>query len=201
MTISTQYSLSSVHHGHRQGAALRTRWFQAGKAKAIPKRTDGIVESIRLLRVARNSAVKSRSAALVSFRDLLIAAPQELRDQLSCRKTLRGKVTVCARIRPSDRNRPEHWASSSGSSTGSAARLATCSTPSPRSASAGSRSARCATRSTPPPRLASSSSTCSSPAATTAPCGSGTWPADASHTPSTSPTHPAGRNRYGSSAS
>ena len=56
-----------------------------------PKQTDGIVESIRLLRVARQSAVKSRSAALVQIRDLIITAPQELRDQLYGRKTLRGK--------------------------------------------------------------------------------------------------------------
>jgi transposase len=84
-------------------AEMAARLFQAGKAKAVPKQTDGIVESIRLLRVARHSAVKSRSAALVQVRDLLITAPQQLRDQLSCRKTLRGKVTVCARFRPSGR--------------------------------------------------------------------------------------------------
>ena len=82
-------------------AEMAARLFQAGKAKSVPKQTDGIVESIRLLRVARDSAVKSRSAALVQIRDLLITAPQELRDQLSDRKTLRGKVTVCARLRPS----------------------------------------------------------------------------------------------------
>ena len=82
-------------------AEMAARLFQAGKAKAVPKQTDGIVESIRMLRVARDSAVKSRSAALVQVRDLIITAPQELRDQLSCRKTLRGKVTVCARFRPS----------------------------------------------------------------------------------------------------
>jgi transposase len=82
-------------------AEMAARLFQAGKAKAVPKQTGGIVESIRLLRVARNSAVKSRSAALVQVRDLIISAPQELRDQLSCRKTLRGKVTVCSRFRPS----------------------------------------------------------------------------------------------------
>jgi transposase len=80
-------------------AEMAARLFQAGKAKVIPKQTDGIVESIRTLRVARNSAVKSRSAALVQVRDLIITAPQELRDQLSCRKTLRGKATVCARFR------------------------------------------------------------------------------------------------------
>ena len=82
-------------------AEMAARLFQAGKAKAVPKQTDGIVESIRLLRVARNSAVKSRSAALVQVRDLIITAPQELRDQLSDRKTLRGKVTICSRFRPS----------------------------------------------------------------------------------------------------
>jgi transposase len=85
-------------------AELAARLFQAGKAKAVPKQTDGIVESIRLLRVARDSAVKARSAALVQIRDLLITAPQELRDQLSCRKTLRGKVAVCSRLRRSGRD-------------------------------------------------------------------------------------------------
>lgn len=45
--------------------------------------------------------MKSRSAALVQVRDLIITAPQELRDQLSDRKTLRGKVTICSRFRPS----------------------------------------------------------------------------------------------------
>ena len=79
-------------------AEMAARLFQARKAKAVPKQTDGIVESIRLLRVARNSAVKSRSAALVQVRDLIITAPQELRDQLFGRKTLRGKVTVCAQF-------------------------------------------------------------------------------------------------------
>jgi transposase len=81
-------------------AEMAARLFQAGKAKAVPKQTGGIVESIRLLRVARHSAVKSRSAALVQVRDLIITAPQELRDQLSDRKTLRGKLTICARFRP-----------------------------------------------------------------------------------------------------
>lgn len=82
-------------------AEMAARLFQAGKAKVVPKQTDGIVQSIRLLRVARDSAVKSRSAALVQIRDLLITAPEELRDQLSDRKTLRGKAAVCARFRPS----------------------------------------------------------------------------------------------------
>ncbi len=80
-------------------AEMAARLFLAGKAKSVPKQTNGIVESIRLLRVARDSAVKSRSTALVQVRDLIITAPQELRDQLSHRKTLRGKTTVSARFR------------------------------------------------------------------------------------------------------
>jgi transposase len=84
-------------------AEMAARLFLAGKAKAVPKQTDGIVESIRRLRAARHSAVKSRSAAIVQLRDIIITAPQELRDQLSSRKTLRGKGAICARFRPSAR--------------------------------------------------------------------------------------------------
>ena len=37
---------------------------------------------------------------MVQLRDLIVTAPQELRDQLSCRKTIRGKATLCRRLRP-----------------------------------------------------------------------------------------------------
>ena len=56
-------------------AEMAARLFLAGKAKAVPKQTDGIVESIRLLRVARHGAVKSRSAAMVQVRDIIISGP------------------------------------------------------------------------------------------------------------------------------
>ena len=82
-------------------AEMAARLLLAGKAKAVPKQTTGIVEAIRVLRAARHSAVKSRSAATVQLRDLIITAPQELRDQLSLRKTLRGKASLCRRLRPS----------------------------------------------------------------------------------------------------
>jgi transposase len=80
-------------------AELAARLLLAGKALVTPKKTDGIVESIRMLRVARSSAVKARTATLVQIRDLIITAPQPLREQLAKRKTLRGKATVCARFR------------------------------------------------------------------------------------------------------
>src|SRR5271166_3526913 len=49
-------------------AEMAARLALSGKATTVPKQTDGIVESIRLLRAARHSAVKSRSAAIVSAR-------------------------------------------------------------------------------------------------------------------------------------
>ena len=81
-------------------AELAARLALAGKATTVPKQTD-IVESIRQLRVARESAVKSRSAAMVQLRDLIVTAPQELREQLACRHTIRGKAALCRRLRPS----------------------------------------------------------------------------------------------------
>src|ERR1019366_3706747 len=85
-------------------AEMAARTLLCGKGTVIPKHTDGIVESIRMLRVARNSAVKARTATMIQVRDLIITAPQPLRDQLAQRKTLRGKATICSRFRLSDRD-------------------------------------------------------------------------------------------------
>jgi transposase len=93
-------------------AELAARVALAGKANAIPKQTEGIVESIRQLRVARQSAVKARSAAMVQLQDLTVTAPEPLREQLSCRKTIRGKASLCRRLRPaiSELERPSQAA-------------------------------------------------------------------------------------------
>jgi transposase len=70
-------------------------------ARAVtPKQTSGIVESIRQLRLARDSAVKSRSVAMVQLGDLIRTAPSELREQLAIRKTLKGKAALSRRLRP-----------------------------------------------------------------------------------------------------
>ena len=79
---------------------MAARQALAGHAAAIPKQTDGIVEAIRQLRVARDSAVKARTAALNQLTELIVTAPDELREQLRQRKTTRGKATLCARLRP-----------------------------------------------------------------------------------------------------
>ena len=93
-------------------AELAARAALSGKASAIPKQTDGIVESIRQLRVARQSAVKARSAALAQLQDLAVTAPEPLRAQLSRHKTTRCKASRCRRLRPAltELERPAHGA-------------------------------------------------------------------------------------------
>jgi transposase len=93
-------------------AEMAARLALAGKATTIPKQTDGIVESIRLLRVTRASAVKARSAAMVQLSELIITAPQQLREQLAIRRSIRGKASLCRKLRPvlSDLNQPSQAA-------------------------------------------------------------------------------------------
>ncbi len=54
----------------------------AGVAATTPKTREGQVEMIRVLRVARRGAMKARVAAGAQLRDLVHAAPEELRSQL-----------------------------------------------------------------------------------------------------------------------
>ena len=81
-------------------AELAARHVLSLAAVVTPKQTTGIVESIRQLRVARDSAVKSRSIAMLQLGGLVLTAPSDLREQLAIRKTLRGKAALCRRLRP-----------------------------------------------------------------------------------------------------
>jgi len=72
----------------------------SGHAAAIAKDTSGIVEAIRQLRVAREGAIKARSAALSALGQLIATAPADLRESLCARKTLAGQAALCARSRP-----------------------------------------------------------------------------------------------------
>lgn len=82
-------------------AVAAARAVQAGTAAGTPKTRDGVVESIRALRVARNGALKAHTAAIDSVRQLVVTAPDQLRAHLSGlgSKTL---VATCARLRPGD---------------------------------------------------------------------------------------------------
>lgn len=54
----------------------------SGRALAIPKSHDGLVEAIRCLEVVHHSAVKDRTRATNQFKALLVTAPERLRASL-----------------------------------------------------------------------------------------------------------------------
>jgi transposase len=70
----------------------------SGDDVAVPKTGDGQVESVRVLRIARRSAIKARTQAANQIRDLIVTAPESLRCRLS-KLTAADRVSVCARFR------------------------------------------------------------------------------------------------------
>lgn len=71
----------------------------SGRATATPRTADGQVEMIRQIKIAKDTAVKSRSQALITLKTLVITAPPELRETLDglTRMALIGR---CAGFRP-----------------------------------------------------------------------------------------------------
>ncbi len=63
-------------------ADAAARAVQAGEATGVPKAQDGVVEMLRALRVARQTAVKARTQAINALKALLVTAPTELREPL-----------------------------------------------------------------------------------------------------------------------
>lgn len=66
----------------------------AGEANAVPKTQSGAVEAMRVVCMARRSAVKARRRAVNQLRALLVTAPDVLRSKL-----LRPKPEQCVRSR------------------------------------------------------------------------------------------------------
>ena len=73
----------------------------SGEASGVPKSRDGLVESVRALRVARAGAVKARTQAGNQLRDLILTAPEQVRQQLAGLPSQR-QVDLAARFRPHD---------------------------------------------------------------------------------------------------
>ena len=63
-------------------ADAAARAVQAGDQTGLPKAGTGTVEMLRVLRVARQTALKARTQATNALRALLVTAPPELREQL-----------------------------------------------------------------------------------------------------------------------
>ncbi len=73
----------------------------SGRATGIPKNRDGAVEAVRVLRIARRSAVKARTQAMNQIRGLLVSAPAILREQTTGLDRA-ALIRTLARLRPGD---------------------------------------------------------------------------------------------------
>jgi transposase len=76
-----------------------------GDAVGTPKAGGGPVESVRVLRLARRSAIKARTQAANQIRDLIVTAADQLRSRLRDLDTDK-RVAVCARFRTGDATDP-----------------------------------------------------------------------------------------------
>ena len=81
-----------------EGAA---RAAASGEATAVPKSGVGPVECLRMLLVARRSAVKARTQAANQIHSVIVGAPEPVKHQLRG-LNLRARVRVCARWRPGE---------------------------------------------------------------------------------------------------
>jgi transposase len=73
----------------------------SGQATVTPKSGAGNVEMIRVLRIARRSAVVARGQVGNQLQAMTVTAPVQLREQLEGRTT-RKRVTIAAKFRPGD---------------------------------------------------------------------------------------------------
>ncbi|WP_239700675.1 IS110 family transposase [Massilia sp. 9096] len=70
----------------------------SGDATAIPKSHCGAAEAMRIVSVARRSAVKAKTQAINQLRAILVSAPQEIRERLWKAKAEQC-VAACAHLR------------------------------------------------------------------------------------------------------
>lgn len=86
-------------------ALAAARAVLSGEATAIPKSRDGLVESIRVVQTARRSAIKARTQASNQIRDLVLTAPDVIREELRALKATE-RVERAARWRRVDGTDP-----------------------------------------------------------------------------------------------
>lgn len=71
----------------------------SGAAASVPKSADGTVEMIRQLKIARDTARKARTSAIVTLKAVIVTAPAELRELLEG-LTDKALIERCAGFRP-----------------------------------------------------------------------------------------------------
>lgn len=79
-------------------AESAARTVLSGKDCAVPKLQSGAAEAMRIVSVARRSAVKARTQAINQLRSLLISAPDKIRSKLWRTKPVEC-VNCCAHLR------------------------------------------------------------------------------------------------------
>ena len=80
-------------------AEMAARAVLAGVANATPKTGQGEVEMIRMLKAAKDSAVKARTQAINQMKVLLVTAPAALRESLEG-LAAGALITRCKSLRP-----------------------------------------------------------------------------------------------------
>ena len=86
-------------------AEAAARSVLAGQATATPKTADGAVEMMRQLKVARDTAVKARTAAMNTLKQIIINAPSVVRESLHG-LTDQPLLRRCASLRPGPLDTP-----------------------------------------------------------------------------------------------
>lgn len=86
-------------------AEQAARSVMSGVASARPKTGDAQVEMIRVLKVARSSAVKARTQASNALKALVVTAPEDVRESLRDLSTPK-LVDTCSRFRLGDLDGP-----------------------------------------------------------------------------------------------
>jgi transposase len=89
------------------------RQLLAGIDMPVPKAADGQIEAIRLVKIARDSAVKARSAAMITLKATLVTASTQLRaelEHLSDYKLIEAAAALPADCAPADPGTAMHHA-------------------------------------------------------------------------------------------
>jgi len=80
-------------------AEAAARSVLSGGASAVPKSADGTVEMIRHIKIARDTARKARTSAIVTLKAVIVTVPADLREQLDG-LTDTALIDRCASWRP-----------------------------------------------------------------------------------------------------
>ena len=86
-------------------AEVAARSVLAGQSTAIPKTADGAVEMMRQLKIARDTAVKARTTAMNTLKQIVVHAPPVLRETLHD-LTDHSLLRRCAGLRPGPLDTP-----------------------------------------------------------------------------------------------